>query len=253
MSSDLKVRRAPKTAQSGARQRAPVRSAEATRQRAGQGPSIIKLRRRQAMAVGHDREGGYFIVRSGIVLVVAAVPDGEDVTSSILFPGDAYVIPRAENGVFLSLTAATPVELLRAQPGTADNDAPDTGITPAYLSDNLAHQLAGERLHMLALATLNGAQRFATLLFEFACRLGTEFEGNLVFDMPLTRVDQASYLGLNADTLSRIVSRFRETGILTRSGRSHFGCRDLALLRAETPFADAILARLRSAPVYPAR
>lgn len=252
MTSDVRPRRLPREPESSGL-KSTGRSGEAPKARAPRAPAAIKLRRRQALTTGHDRDGSLFIVRSGVVLAVAQVEDGHDAISSILFPGDVYAVPRSPEAMPLRLVAATPAELWRADCTTLEADMPVTGVNARFVRDNLAHQLARQRLHMLGLATLDGAQRVASLLYDFACRLGKEADQSVVFDMPLTRVDAASYLALNADTLSRIMSRFRSNGVVLRSGRSRIACRDLGLMRRETPFAEAISALYRAAPAYPAR
>jgi CRP-like cAMP-binding protein len=58
--------------------------------------------------------------------------------------------------------------------------------------------------------------------------------------MPLTRKELALYLGLNADTLSRIMSRFRSTGVIGRSERNRIVVRDVSELMRLTPAAAAL-------------
>jgi CRP/FNR family transcriptional regulator len=59
--------------------------------------------------------------------------------------------------------------------------------------------------------------------------------------LPFNRKDVAAYLGLNPDTLSRIMSRFR--GVLfNHTNRSRIVVRDFAALAARTPAAKSLLA-----------
>jgi Crp-like helix-turn-helix domain len=68
----------------------------------------------------------------------------------------------------------------------------------------------------------------------------TQLADGVAFDIPLARTDTASYLGLNPDTLSRIMSRLRGGGIFSRDGRSQIMLRDFRALAALSPAAQAL-------------
>ena len=61
--------------------------------------------------------------------------------------------------------------------------------------------------HHHAGRTDRASSAWPALLLQAACRLGTSTGGAIAFDMPLSRNEVAEYLALNADTLSRIMSR----------------------------------------------
>ena len=95
---------------------------------------------------------------------------------------------------------------------------------------------------MAILAGLASEQRVAALLIEAACRLGVNDGKSISFDMPLSRTEVAEYLALNADTLSRIMSRLTHGNILERSGRAQMTIRDWDELVAHCPLANAVIA-----------
>jgi CRP/FNR family transcriptional regulator len=66
--------------------------------------------------------------------------------------------------------------------------------------------------------------------------------GEVGFDMPFSRKDLADYLGLNPDTLSRIISGLRSQDILARSERRRSVVRDVRALAALTPAAQSLTA-----------
>jgi CRP/FNR family transcriptional regulator, anaerobic regulatory protein len=63
----------------------------------------------------------------------------------------------------------------------------------------------------------------------------------VVFDMPLSRTEIADYLGLNADTLSRTMSRLRSSGVLNHTKRNRAVLRDFRALAALSPAARALI------------
>src|SRR5690606_24375956 len=108
------------------------------------------------------------------------------------------------------------------------------------VSDRLADQAARGALHKAILAGLTGDERVAALMIELALRTGKETASGLVFEMPLSRVDIAEYLALNADTVSRIVSRLRAKGLVVPASRHHLVCPRFEELAASCPLAPTI-------------
>ena len=105
----------------------------------------------------------------------------------------------------------------------------------------LANQMARQAIHIAALGQFNGEQRVATLLIELALRTGISSPtGGIVFDLPFCRKDVAAYLGLNADTLSRIVSRLRDSGAFSQLKRTRALLRDFRALAALSPAAQSL-------------
>ncbi len=96
---------------------------------------------------------------------------------------------------------------------------------------------------MAAVGRFDCQQRVATFLLELALRIGVAAPcGGIEFEMPLSRTDMADYLGLNADTLSRTMSRMRASGLLSHPDRRRALIRDLAALAARTPAAQSLMA-----------
>jgi CRP/FNR family transcriptional regulator len=96
---------------------------------------------------------------------------------------------------------------------------------------------------VVAVGQFDCQQRVATYLMELAMRTGARApSGGLAFEMPLSRTDMADYLGLNADTLSRTMSRLRASGLVSHPERHRAVIRDLDALAALTPAAHSIRA-----------
>ncbi|MDX1804637.1 MAG: helix-turn-helix domain-containing protein [Alcanivorax sp.] len=78
-----------------------------------------------------------------------------------------------------------------------------------------------QKLHML-LSTKSADIRVAALLLSFVQRqrqLGLRSDN---FRLPMSRHDLANYLGLVVETVSRVLTRFHHSGILTTEGREIF-------------------------------
>ena len=162
---------------------------------------------------------------------------------AILFPGDVLCsgfVPREADG---TLTPANTGELWRLRwPVFAELSAKDAAVASFY-HEAIDRQMACRAIHVAAIGQFDCRQRVATFLLELALRTGTPSPsgGGVVFDMPLSRIDVADYLGLNADTLSRTMSRLRSSGVLYHSERNRVAVRDLRALAALSPASRALI------------
>jgi CRP/FNR family transcriptional regulator len=76
---------------------------------------------------------------------------------------------------------------------------------------------------------------------ELAILTGTPSPtGGILIYMPFRRKDLADYLGLNPDTLSRVVARLRRTNVLGHSAGSRTLVRDYQALAGLSPAAPSL-------------
>lgn len=80
-------------------------------------------------------------------------------------------------------------------------------------------EIMGERLSEVEnlaqnLATNDIDARIAFLLKDLSDKYGEENEENVVINLPLTREDMASYVGVTRETISRKLKKFEEEGII---------------------------------------
>ena len=155
----------------------------------------------------------FHAVRSGLVGVAVRVPGGRRQILCLTGPGE-LVCPGAPGGPETRLEALAPtdlcridlsagVERLRRNPAFREQIGALTGL-------GLAHGY--ERI--VALGTLDGPARLAAFLAEMAGRMGERRETGLHLSLAMTREDIADYLGLNADTVSRLLNRLRRAGFV---------------------------------------
>lgn len=204
------------------------------------GAVTLRARRRQRLPVTHDQPDSVYVLRSGMMLLQAHLPCHRRQVLDVLYPGDIYrtlFAPPLPEAALVALPGSVSLRL-RA---TAFEDlaALDPQVA-AFYSGRIAHQTARQALHAGCIGGLRGEERVVTFLVEIAMRLGRPAAGGMAFDLPLSRDDIAGYLGLNADTLSRIMSRLKAQGLLTQSSRSRAFAPDWRELCRATPLADTL-------------
>lgn len=205
---------------------------------------VQRLRRRQRLSL--FAADTVYVVRSGLVAIEGAPVNDARSILELLYPGDIVVpsmqVPIAD----VALTTATAAELWRMSAHAFSHEMHRDPSLSDYVFERLNAQRARMQLHVAVLAGLASEQRVAALLIEAACRLGIPDGKAITFDMPLSRTEVAEYLALNADTLSRIMSRLTQNSILDRSGRSQMTIRNWDGLVASCPIAGAVMALHKS-------
>lgn len=198
----------------------------------------VRARRLQSLPIGRGEAETVYIVRSGVLHIAARVPGGRREVLCLLYPGDVFRTAFAPPLSDVALIAASAAEVGRLRWSSAESLSQSDIEVARYLSRAEASLHARQMLHAAAIGGLNGEARAASFLIELALRTGSRSASGIAVDIALTRSDIADYLALNADTLSRIMTRLRTKGILTQSGRRHAVITDWTALCELSPIAD---------------
>ena len=171
-----------------------------------------EYRYRRGAEIFGEAEPAEFIyqVVEGAVLSYKLLSDGRRQIGAFYLPGDIFGL---ENGSAHRFTAAaivhTTVWLLKRR-GLEDIAEGDVSVTHDLLrltTKNLQHA----EDHLLLLGRKTAPERVAAFLCEMDSRLG----GATVMTLPMSRQEIADYLGLCLETVSRALSRLRDSGILS--------------------------------------
>lgn len=207
----------------------------------------VRVRVRQRIAVSVDHAETVFIVRSGLLALNVQIEGRGRKLLQLLYPGEVFLSSCAPPLPEVSLVGLAASEAWRMSWAMLEGlMGQDASLARAYMQQ-AARQSAYMSLHAAAISALTGEERVATFLLEQVMRLGRKTTGGIAFELPMSREDIADYLALNADTLSRIMSRMRASGVVTIAGRGHALMRDVAQLRALSPIADAVTETFRTA------
>ena len=83
----------------------------------------------------------------------------------------------------------------------------------------LAREIARERTVVMMLGTMSAEQRVARFLLDLSQRYKTLGYSSSEFVLRMTREEIGSYLGLNLETVSRLLSRLQREGVIQVQGR----------------------------------
>ena len=205
--------------------------------------ATVRTRRGQTISLTLEGSETLFIVRSGALMVDVTLPDDLRQVVGLLYPGDVLRSGFAPPHAAAHLSAVSAGEVLRLRWSNFAGLAAGDPEIARFFDDAAAKQTARRAIHMAVVGRFDCQQRVASFLLELALRTGVTAPcGGIEFEMPLNRTDIADYLGLNADTLSRTMSRMRASGLLSHPDRRRALVRDLEALTARTPAAQSLIA-----------
>lgn len=78
----------------------------------------------------------------------------------------------------------------------------------------MSRELTQDQRHLLSLGTMRAEERLAAFLLSLSQRLAARGYLNNEFDLRMSRNDIGSYLGIQIETVSRMLSRFAESGLI---------------------------------------
>lgn len=212
----------------------------------------IPTRKPQRIALAPPATDSIFMIQSGVYLLRVKWSEDRHQIPSLLYPGDCLrsaVVPPFEKAEIAAGTDSGEVWRMR-WPVITRMMAADPRLA-REVTDRLAAQSARFALQNVIIAGLNGDERVAAVMLELALRTGRQTPRGLEFEMPLSRTDIAEHLALNADTVSRILSRMRGSGLITPAGRNRLSCASIEALVGECPIAGLIRSLHEPAPAMP--
>lgn len=219
--------------------------------------SCAPIRRERQLTRGERiaerRDGGISIrtVCSGLAAICAALPDGRRQIVYLATPGDP-LLPCDEPANACWMEALAPTLLCELDLSAANGSLTRNSVLLDALLELSRHRLAAATLRVITLGRTDGSERVAGFLADMTRRLGS-FDGQRWrVHLPLSREDIADYLGLNAETVSRILSRVKRQGLVEFKSPTEFEVPDLERLASRSPVhahpqIDAAAAKIRLA------
>jgi CRP-like cAMP-binding protein len=200
----------------------------------------------------------YYYLESGLLFAEFLVFEqtGSASLGMLLYPGDVIAAAQLDSKSSLLIRTLTDIRI------RLFNDA-DLLLDQesATLLHNRGYRLWDRLGRQAAVMTCLPAEvRLAHLLVELALHVGRRSGNTCTIDLPLSRMQFAACLGLNPETLSRVLTKFKTGRLIETRGRRHLKILDYAHLaelvdtaggdpgswRSERQMTDAI--DCRSAP-----
>jgi len=193
-----------------------------------QNAQVCRLADGQAAFHQGEEATQFFVLLHGHLKVVQVTPEGEQVVVRYVNPGDVFGIARAmRRSHYPASTIAVQESLALAWP-SSEWDQFIAG-NPNFAANAL--QTVGQRLQdahsrIRELSTEEVEQRVARAILRLTDESGEDTDEGILINFPITRQDIAEMTGTTLHTVSRLLSAWKERG-LVNSGRKRIVVRDL--------------------------
>lgn len=175
----------------------------------------IRLKKGEALFHQGDVLNAVFGVRVGSLKTQIVFPDGREQVTSFHFPGEILGL----GGIGEMRHQANAISL------------EDSEVCVMHLSqlEDLARQLPSlqhqfhrimsqeinqYRLHLLSLGSMRAEEKLANFLLNISSRFAARGYSPTEFNLRMSREEIGSYLGMQIETVSRLLSRFTESGLV---------------------------------------
>lgn len=159
---------------------------------------------------------GYANILSGVVKLVKSLPDGREQIVGLQFAPDFLGRPFQDDSV-VSAQAATNVVLCSFPKRAIEALIKQSPRLEHSLLKQALRDLDEARDWMLTLGRKNALERVATYLLLIANYINPATRPHsepMAFDLPMSRLEIADFLGLTIETVSRQLTKLRVDGVI---------------------------------------
>ncbi len=173
----------------------------------------VNLHRSQAAFYEGDENTYLFNVVTGSLRLSKMLSDGRRQITGFLFPGDFLGLSVTDVYAYSAeaLTEATLCRFKRTSLLKLLDRFPKLEHRLLELASN---ELVEAQTHLVMLGQKSAMERLTSTLLRLMERIGHDYEGGSMIDLPMTREDLADYAGLRFETVSRCFSQLRKKGVI---------------------------------------
>lgn len=177
--------------------------------------TLQRVKPGQAVFHEGDPARRVFMLTLGSLKIYSLLGDGRRQVTGFMFPGDFLGIS-VEGDYAFTIEALEDVELWWFSREAFDRFIEAHPSVERELYRMAAHELAAAQRQMVLLGRKTAAERLASFFLELVKRQAQvtgEYRPSS-FDLPMSRLDIADYLGLTKETVSRMLAELRGRGLI---------------------------------------
>jgi CRP/FNR family transcriptional regulator len=172
-----------------------------------------------------DCAADVFKITGGIVRLYRLLSDGRRAITGFAFPGDVLGLAFHDQYLYTA-EAVTDVRLGRMSRKRLHHIAVKTPSLHSEIFQLIARELSSAQKQMVLLGQKNAEERVASFLLEGGQRVSSTKTGPIIFDLPITRLDMADYLGLTIETVCRALTKLKQANLVSLKGRHRITLHD---------------------------
>jgi CRP/FNR family transcriptional regulator len=156
-----------------------------------------------------------YILRSGSAKSSVIANSGHEQISRFHYPGDLIGLDGFDNGSHAqSIKFLETSSVCRIGLGELDKAMANSSSIRYNLLQGMSHALNSEDKFLLSLNNMNSAERLSSFLLDLSSQFEKRGLSGKVFDLSMTRVDIANYLGMAIETVSRLLTLLQNENII---------------------------------------
>ena len=164
--------------------------------------------------------GGLYAVKSGSFKTTISAFDGEDQITGFYLPGELFGFDGFDDNHSCSAVALEHSSVCELPLNSIDQLAIKIPNLRRELDRLMAREITTDQSMLLQLSRRTAEQRLAAFLVSLSTRFRQRGFSGTEFRLSMSRHDIANYLGLAAETVSRLFKRFKENHLASVNGRT---------------------------------
>lgn len=193
----------------------------------------MKYKKGEILLHEGDISDTLFIVNNGRVKVSKYTVNGKEqilyILSSGEFFGELHLF-NSEEATNFSVSALEDTQVCMLTKSDIDYIMEVNPAISIKLLKAVTKRLAHIENLAQNLATKDPEVRIASMLLEFSEKFGSRKKEGVLIELPVTREEAASYVGVTRETISRKFSKFEDLGYISLSGNKHLFVKDQSAL-----------------------
>ena len=167
-----------------------------------------------------DHFDALYVMRAGSAKSFLSSSRGDEQISAFYYPGDMIgadgfdTMTHSHSLKFLETSSVCRIGLNELY--KAFGESP---LMRQQLLKSMSHVLVNEQQLLLSVGKLNSEQRLAKFLLDLSAGFEQRGLSPEVFDLSMTRIDIANFLGMAIETISRLLGKMQQQGIIAVNRR----------------------------------
>ena len=175
----------------------------------------------EALFRAGDAFTSLYAIRSGSFKSAVIGADGDTQVTHFALPGELLGLDAYSGGSHPGYAEALEDSSVCVLPFTQlEGLAQEVPALQKQIYSIFSEELKQENEALLLLGKRSAESRLAALLINISSRYSRRGYSASEFVLSMPRMDIANYLGLTAETVSRLISRFQKQGLISVKGRS---------------------------------
>ncbi len=175
----------------------------------------VRLKKGESLYRQGDELTAVYGIKFGTLKTEYALPDGREQITGFHLPGEMLGLDGiGENHYQSNAIALEDSEACVVRFSDFESLARQIPSLQHQFHKILSRELTQDQRHLLSLGSLRAEERLASFLLNLSDRLAVRGYSPTEYHLRMSREEIGSYLGIQLETVSRLFSRFTESGLI---------------------------------------